>query len=503
MSRVSNVIRNSTYGLSFLVLSVVLNFFSRKIFLEQLGSEFLGLFSTITVVVAFISVVEFGVKQSMLSTLYPMVSSGDNENIVKTLNVMASLYRYVIRIFLFISIMMILPLYLAFSKLNIDFSTVLFLFSALVISSLSEFRISHKSVMFYVEQRNYIITRVVQSIGLLKVLFQIILVYYPQSYYTWISCIIISSLIHAVYVNYEFNKSYSHLKINRNIKIKEIYGKEVDFIKKIKSLNVHRLSGLMMVNSGTLYFYWFSSLTDVAMVGNYTLIFNSVAMILTILNSSIAPSVGSVISENDKSKSLLIYFRLNRIRIMVATLSSCGFMFYTELFIREWLGESYVLSSTVLYLMILNLSITTFRDSMNNFIEGYGLFGDTKTPIIEIIVNTILSVFLGMIYSIEGVLLASVITNAMMGFVLKPHYVFKYGFNININEFYYSLAKSILLYSIFVVPVFFIASFVEFYSLKDYIIASVSFMSFVVFSYICILYYKEPFVRSKIKDYIK
>ncbi len=253
----------------------------------------------------------------MLSTLYPMVSSGDNENIVKTLNVMASLYRYVIRIFLFISIMMILPLYLAFSKLNIDFSTVLFLFSALVISSLSEFRISHKSVMFYVEQRNYIITRVVQSIGLLKVLFQIILVYYPQSYYTWISCIIISSLIHAVYVNYEFNKSYSHLKINRNIKIKEIYGKEVDFIKKIKSLNVHRLSGLMMVNSGTLYFYWFSSLTDVAMVGNYTLIFNSVAMILTILNSSIAPSVGSVISENDKSKSLLIYFRLNRIRIMV------------------------------------------------------------------------------------------------------------------------------------------------------------------------------------------
>ena len=60
-SRVKKSILNARVNLLFIFLSVLIAFFSRKIFINSLGVEFVGLTSTLQSVLGFLNLAELGV----------------------------------------------------------------------------------------------------------------------------------------------------------------------------------------------------------------------------------------------------------------------------------------------------------------------------------------------------------------------------------------------------------------------------------------------------------
>ena len=68
--RVQRSIMNFKVGIIFYIISVFLAFFSRKIFLDCLGAEFIGLTGMLMNIMSFLSVAELGIGTSIVYFLY-------------------------------------------------------------------------------------------------------------------------------------------------------------------------------------------------------------------------------------------------------------------------------------------------------------------------------------------------------------------------------------------------------------------------------------------------
>ena len=91
--RVHRSVMNIKVGMLFYVLSLVLAFFSRKIFLDCLGAEFIGLTDMLGNIMSFLSVAELGIGTSIVFFLYKPLQEDNHEKINEIVSMLAYLYR--------------------------------------------------------------------------------------------------------------------------------------------------------------------------------------------------------------------------------------------------------------------------------------------------------------------------------------------------------------------------------------------------------------------------
>lgn len=90
--RVHRSVVNIKVGMLFYMLSLFLAFFSRKIFLDNLGAEFIGLTSMLMNIMNFLSVAELGIGGSIVYFLYKPLQEDDHEKINEIVLMLAFLY---------------------------------------------------------------------------------------------------------------------------------------------------------------------------------------------------------------------------------------------------------------------------------------------------------------------------------------------------------------------------------------------------------------------------
>ena len=91
--RTHRSIMNIKVGIVFYVFSLFLAFFSRKIFLDCLGAEFIGLTGMLMNIMSFLSVAELGIGTSIVYFLYKPLQEDNHEKINEVMSMLAFLYR--------------------------------------------------------------------------------------------------------------------------------------------------------------------------------------------------------------------------------------------------------------------------------------------------------------------------------------------------------------------------------------------------------------------------
>ena len=91
-SRTSKSIKNSLVALAFYFINLVLQFFSRKVFLDYLGAEILGLNTTATNLLQFLNLAELGIGSAIACTLYKPLLEKDTVAINEIVSLQGWLY---------------------------------------------------------------------------------------------------------------------------------------------------------------------------------------------------------------------------------------------------------------------------------------------------------------------------------------------------------------------------------------------------------------------------
>ena len=182
MSRVNKTIKNARIGVLFYVVVLLVHFFSRKIFLEGLGDEFIGLTTTLQSILSFLNLAELGIGTVIGVTLYQPLFDQNKKEINKIIALIGHLYKKIGLGIFILSLVVSICLPLIFSDTTIDLTLVFFAFFSFLTSSLLGYFINYHIVILQADQKTYAVTSIYQSITIVKLILQSILVYYYQAY---------------------------------------------------------------------------------------------------------------------------------------------------------------------------------------------------------------------------------------------------------------------------------------------------------------------------------
>ena len=80
-SRVYYFLKNVKVSLFFTLISFFLGFFSRKILLDRLGVEFIGLAGTLQSILGFLNIAELGICTAISYALYKPLAEGNQKKV--------------------------------------------------------------------------------------------------------------------------------------------------------------------------------------------------------------------------------------------------------------------------------------------------------------------------------------------------------------------------------------------------------------------------------------
>lgn len=446
MSRVSNTLKNAKVGLFFYAITIFVAFFSRKIFLDYLGADFIGLISVLQSILGFLNVAELGIGTAIAYALYKPIYEGNQNEINKLIQYFGYLYKKIGVIILILSLLVSVFFPLFFSDVPFSLGLIYFAFFTFVLSSLTGYFLNYHQTLFEADQKQYILSKYFQTAGILKSLLQIALIYVYSDYYIWITIELVFALVIALILRWRVKKSYPWLKISLGTEAKDIKYPEI-FVK-IKQIIVHKISFFVLTGTDLILIYIFVNLESVAFYSNYQLIFGHLQAFVNKGFIGTQAGIGNLLAENNVVNTKKIFWEMMAVRHFFGGFMFLALYFLIDYFITIWIGHKFILSNEVLILLCANVYIGQIRKPVEDFINGFGLFSDTWAPVTETLLNLGISIILGMYFGITGILLGTFISTFAIVILWKPYFLYNHGFKIIVWQYWRGFFKLFVSFAI-------------------------------------------------------
>lgn len=503
-SRLNKSITNAKVNLLFYFISLVLSFISRKVFLDFLGADFIGLIGTLQNLIGFLNLAELGISTAIGYVLYKPLFSNNRKDITEIVSLFGYLYRKIGFIIIVGGIVLGCFIPIIFSKSEYNLSIIYVAYTFFLFSTVLGYFLNYKQTLLSVDQKNYIITGYFQTTGIIKTIIQIAIVYYTQNYYIWIVLELVFSIIYSFVLNWKIRKIYPWLQTDI-VDGKKIITKYPEIIKYIKQLFIHKIANFVQNQTTPLLIYAIISLKEVAYYGNYTIIVSKLAFLVNNIFDGSQASVGNLVAEGDNNKIKQVFYEIMSLRYFFSGIFVFSLYNLTEPFISLWLGDEYILNKSILIIMLINTYISQTRGAVDLFINGFGLFSDIWAPCTEAAISLILSLLLGYFWGLEGILLGVTISLIIIVCIWKPILLHKKGFKTSIKYYFKIVSKFLFLLSVSWSLSYVIISLFKGVITHDYItwiiysILTTSLFGIILF---ILMYISEKSMRTLVKRFI-
>lgn len=455
-SRTAKSIKNAKVALAFYFINLILQFFSRKIFLEYLGAEVLGLNTTAQNLLGFLNLAELGIGGAIAYNLYKPLFEKNTQAINEIVSVQGWLYRRVAYAVIAGACVLMCFFPLIFAKAQVPLWYTYGSFIVLLVGALLSYFINYRQIVLTADQKEYKITLNVQGFKILKVVLQILAIrYLSNGYVYWMILELLFSATAAVVLDKVLKREYPWLESFPK-QGKELRAKYPEIITKTKQVFFHQIGGFVLLQTSPLIIYAYASLTLVAVYGNYMLIVTGVTLLMNALLNSVSAGIGNLVAEGDKKRIKSVFWELTSLRVWLASIVCFGIYKLGHSFIALWVGQEYVLDQSAFIVLIIITFINLTRTN-DTFLNAYGLFQDIWAPITEAILNLGLSILLGYFFGLTGILAGVAVSLLLIIGCWKPYFLYKSGFKEGVWEYILRYTKYFLLLAASFIIVSFLA----------------------------------------------
>lgn len=425
--RVHKSILNAEVNIIFYFLTLFLAFFSRKIFLNCLGTEFIGLTGTLGNILGYLNLAELGITACIGYFLFKPLQTNSRQEIQDILSLLGYLYNWIGYIILAGGILISLFFPLIFAKAELGLGIIYFAFYSFLGSSLIGYFINYRQILLSADQKNYLVAIYYQSANILKIVLQIFLAYTYKNLYLWVGIEFLFGIIGCIILNWKINKEYPWLNVDKS-RGKYLLRQYPDIIKKTKQVFIHKIKDFVLVRSDELFIFLFVSLKMVAYYGNYMIIISKLISLFSAVTGSVGASVGNLVAEGNKQSMMKVFWEYTTIQHTIAAILSFSLYSFIEPFVAHWLGPEFILDRRILILLIIYIYITNSRNSVDSFNYAHGLYSDVWSAWAELIINVSITIIAGLKWGIIGILLGKIISLLAIVVLWKPYYLFTSGF---------------------------------------------------------------------------
>ena len=462
--RVHKSILNAEVNLVFYFLSLFLAFFSRKIFLDCLGTEFIGLTGTLGNILGYLNLAELGITASIGYFLFKPLQSGNRQEIQEILSLLGYLYNRIGCIILAGGIIISLFFPIIFQNAKLGLGIIYFAFYSFLGSSLIGYFINYRQILLTADQKKYLVAIYFQSANIIKIILQIYLAFTFQNLYVWVGIELIFGIISCITLNWKINKEYPWLNVSKK-EGKYLIKKYPEVITKTKQVFIHKIKDFVLVKSDELFIFLFVSLKMVAFYGNYMIIISKLISLFSAITGSVGASIGNLVAEGNKQNMMKVFWEYTTIQHTIAAILSFSLYNFTEPFISHWLGSDYIMDHKILVLLILYIYITNSRNSVDSFNYAHGLYADVWSAWAELIINVSITIIGGLKWGIIGILLGKIVSLLAIVVLWKPYYLFTSGFKESVSIYWKGAIRN---YGISIFSIVFVTYIITFVPINPY-----------------------------------
>lgn len=394
------------------VLTLILTFVSRTIFIYVLGAEYLGLNGLFSNILSVLALSELGIGTAISFYLYKPVANNDIHKIKSLMKFYKICYRIVgvSIIGLGCCLMPILPLLINFEQ-NISINLYLVYFLYLLNTAASYLFFAYKQAIVTANQEQYKIEKINIIFTFINCIVDIVILLLFKSYIFYLISKILLALLKNIIIALKIDKEYPYLKENDGNRLSKAEIKV--FFKDIGAVSLFRIGSTLFNATDNIIISLLLGTVIVGYYSNYYLIISQVAVIISLVINSFTAGIGNVVVKETKEKQFEIFKQLDfSVYIVVTFCTACLFQLLNS-FIKIWIGgvsEEYILSQMVVFCLCINFYFDNTTQIMNSFREASGNFETGKTlQLIGGIVNIILSIILGKIFGLVGIFMATII----------------------------------------------------------------------------------------------
>lgn len=480
-SRTKNSILNFTSSIGGQLITILMQFVVRTVFISTLGKSYLGISGLFTNILSMLSLAELGVGSAIIYKLYDPIAKNDKQRINVLMVFYKVVYRYIGIAISVIGVCLIpfLPkLINDYEKLDTLNINVVFIFLIFLFNSVSSYLFfAYKSAIIKADQKEYYINFI--------------------SYIFTIGCSLIEIVCLILFKNFELYVAIQVFKtIGQNIAVALFAGRTYPFLedatkeritsqeakgifKDCGALFIYKMNNVVVKSTDNIILSAFIGLDSVAMYSNYAIFYNTVRTLFTKVFNSVGHSIANLHTTHDIKQEYKVFETTMLVAAILGGTAMVGVFVVADEFIFRWIGRDWLLMQPFSFLLGLEIYTVSYKQALAKYRTSYGLFRHGwARPLAGMLINLVVSIILVKPLGISGVLIGTIAADWLTFAWYDPLVLHKIGFEkvYPVSRYYVKFVK----YTITTIVI----GMLDFF-LCSHIFTGLGWMSIVIHAVIC------------------
>ena len=502
-TRTKYTAKNAFFSILKYVLAVITSFTLRSITLRFFGTEFVGLVSLCNNIISILAISELGIGTALVYKLYKPIAEDDKPQIKGLLSLYKKIYLIIGFIILCVGLIVMLFLNKLTDGGNLEGINTYIIFAIFLLTSVLTYFMAHRRALLFTSQKNYIemLSIILATIVIFPL--QVISIVVVKNVYFYAVCNILLILVELAVIYFATRKKYGDIMKAETEPVSVETKKELK--KNTYALALNKISNATAKNSDSIVISSILGLSVLALYTNYMVIITYVFAISSLIFSAVRASVGNFIHTHSKEDSLKLFKTINFAFNWIITFCTTSMLVIFQPFMAVWSTISRVdmiLPITIPIILSAYFYIDTSREVVRIFKETSGIFWEDRwAPIVATIVNVGLSIGLGILIGLEGILLATIISILSMPVWLEVRVLYKGLFKTSQKSYWADYARNMLICLVCCLLTYVINSLIPLEGWWKFIISVV--LCLIIPNVVCLIYGVNSEEFISLKTYVK
>lgn len=448
-SRTKNSLVNVATGFGGQLLSTILKFVVRTVFIHALGKEYLGISGLFTNILSMLSLAELGVGSAIAFRLYKPLAERDEKKVRVLVKFYKLAYKAIGAVILLLGILLIpfLPKlikdYDSLEGLGIN-ATILFLL--FLMQSVSSYLfLAYRSTVVTADQKKYILDLVDYAVRIVTCILQIIILVVLKSFMAFTIVAVCTAIANSLCKGIIAKKKYPEFFVPEPDKLTKAEIKEM--FQDCGALMLYKMNEVIVKASDNLVLSAFIGITFVGMYSNYMLLYRTFVDLIKRIFSAFRASMGNLFATGSIEVQYRFFMVVNLLSAVLFGTAGVGVAVCGNEMIETWLGKDYLLAQPVPILIGIELFFAGVVVNLGQVRSVSGIFRQAwYRPLLGIVINIVVSVTLVHIWEVSGVIMGTIASYVLTNFMIEPALIYKYSFENrkSVGDYYKTNIKYIL-----------------------------------------------------------
>ena len=419
------------------------DFLCRTILVHTLSMEYVGVTGLFSNILSVLSLSELGFGTVLVYSMYVPFAQNDEEKLLALTDFYKKAYLAVSLLIGSIGILLtpFLPYIIKDCPDIPELSVYYLLYLGNTILSYS---FVYRQSLFAADQKLYITKFYTNLFRVIRTLLQVIILITTHDLFLYLVVMLPFTLFSNLFLSWKAKKAYPFLNSGRHPTLEKEERKTI--FKNVYAMFNHHVGATVVNSTDNLLISFFLGLKAVSRNDSYALIQMLLRSIFGTLFNSLNASVGNYHATKTEEETHTLFEALHFAGFWFYTFCTASFFLLVNPFISLVWGEKYLFSLPVVLLISINFYIYGIRQIPVTFKEALGLlYQDRYKPIIEALINLVLSVLLVKPFGIIGIFAGTFVSMVSTSLWVEPYILLHYGFHRSTKSFWLKNIKYLLI----------------------------------------------------------